>query len=112
MTQTKYLYTIQCIESLRILIKDKIYVLKRNKYLADAHWFFIEKNFIIENLHMPNVANKEMPIINRDNQCQNCHRLLSIETNQNHYYDDLLEEGRIHIINIQKVCLIFEYTYL
>jgi len=82
MSQTKYLYMTQCIDSLRILVKEKIQLLKTNKYLANADWIFIEKNFQIEN---PYIKEK-----------------LSNEFNQKQY-NDLFEEIRIRIINIQKV---------
>jgi len=89
MSQTKYLYMTQCIDSLRILVKEKIQLLKTNKYLANADWIFIEKNFQIENPHTKNMIRE-----NNDYQ--------GVLTNQKQY-DDLFEETRIRIINIQKV---------
>jgi hypothetical protein len=89
MSQTKYLYMTQCIDSLRILVKEKIQLLKTNKYLANADWIFIEKNFQIENPYTKNMIKEKLP--NEFNQKQ---------------YNDLFEETRIRIINIQKVRMI------
>jgi len=92
MSQTKYLYMTQCIDSLRILVEEKIRLLKTNKYLANADWIFIEKNFQIENPHTKNMIRE-----NNDYQ--------GVLTNQKQY-DDLFEETRIRIINIRKVRMI------
>jgi sodium/hydrogen exchanger 10/11 len=106
MSQTKYLYMTQCVDSLRTLIEEKIRLLKKNKYLANADWIFIEKNFQIENPHSTskiNNDNRKISLINDHKQCSNCHRSLPpIELNQTQY-EDLFEEARIRIINIQKV---------
>jgi hypothetical protein len=91
----------QYIDLLRILVEEKIRLLKKNKYLANADWIFIEKNFQIENPHTINII-RDIHLINHDIQCSNCHRLLPIEFNQTQY-NDLFEETRIRIINIQKV---------
>jgi hypothetical protein len=90
----------QCIDSLRLLVDEKIRLLKTNKYLANADWIFIERNFQIENRFL---IHKEMNLIDENLQCVNCHRLFNqIE------YDDLIEEIRIRIINIQKVKFLFK----
>lgn len=81
----------QCIDSLRTLIQEKIRLLKKNKYLANADWIFIEKNFQIENPH------KTIKVNNVHIQS-----LPTIEFNQTQY-EDLVEKARIRIINIQKV---------
>ncbi len=81
----------QCIDSLRTLIQEKIRLLKKNKYLANADWIFIEKYFQIENPH------KTIKINNVHIQS-----LPTIEFNQTQY-EDLVEKARIRIINIQKV---------
>lgn len=68
----------QCIDSLDILLKDKMNSLKKNKYLANANWLFIEKYFQIKNPYIKNIH------LNNSN-------------------NDLYEETRIRIVNIQKV---------
>lgn len=75
MSQIKYLSMNQCIDSLDILLKEKINFLKQDKYLSNANWIFIEKYFHIKNPYMENLNSNE----------------------------NLFEETRIRIINIQKV---------
>ncbi|CAF2518133.1 unnamed protein product [Rotaria sp. Silwood2] len=111
MSETKYLYMAQCVDSLRTLVKEKIRLLKKNKYLANADWIFIEKNFRIENPHTINMINNDNRDINLNDhniQCSHCHRPISIEFNQIQY-DDLFEETRIRIINIQKTSFWRQY---
>lgn len=80
---------IQCIDSLRTLIHERIRVLKRDKYLANADWAFIAQSFRIENPYL----NKYL--IDNDDSL-----LTHLKQNE---YEDLVEEGRIRLINIQKV---------
>ncbi|CAF1127759.1 unnamed protein product [Rotaria sordida] len=112
MSETKYLYMAQCVDSLRILVKEKIRLLKKNKYLANADWIFIEKNFQIENPHTTNMINndsyRDINLIDHNIQCSHCHRSISMEFNQIQY-DDLFEEARIRIINIQKTSFWRQY---
>ncbi|CAF4319700.1 unnamed protein product, partial [Adineta steineri] len=86
MSQTKYLYMTQCVDSLYALVQEKIRLLKKNKYLANADWNFIERNFYIENPHKINNSNSQ--------QIQ---------------YKDLYEEARIRILNIQKTSFWRQY---
>ncbi|CAF1543248.1 unnamed protein product [Adineta ricciae] len=88
---TKYLYMTQCVESLRSLVHDKIRWLKQNKYLANADWIFIETNFRIENTHA--VTHPQTT---------------AIELNRTEY-EDLFEEARIRILNIQKTSFWRQY---
>jgi hypothetical protein len=107
MSQTKYLYMVQCVDSLRDVVQEKIRLLKKNKYLANADWVFIEKNFQIEKPHIMNRINndgRETDFIDHDRQCSNYHRSLPMEFDQTQY-EDLFEEARIRIINIEKVSI-------
>ena len=82
-----------CVESLRSLVHDKIRWLKQNKYLANADWMFIETNFRIENPHTSS---------NENSHAVTHPQTTAIELNRTEY-EDLFEEARIRIINIQKV---------
>jgi hypothetical protein len=93
MSQTKYLYMTKCVDSLQALVQERIRILKTNKYLANADWFFIEKNFHIENPHSA---------ITRNNDRRDVTLLNQIE------HDDLFEEVRIRMINIQKVRFLYD----
>ncbi|CAF3451404.1 unnamed protein product [Rotaria sp. Silwood1] len=111
MSETKYLYMAQCVDSLRTLVKEKICLLKKNKYLANADWIFIEENFHIENPHtmkMINNDSRDINLIDHDIKCSICHRPISMEFNQIQY-DDVFEEARIRIINIQKTSFWRQY---
>ncbi|UJR30400.1 hypothetical protein I4U23_017935 [Adineta vaga] len=90
MSSTKYRYMEQCIESLHALVHDKIRLLKTNKYLANADWIFIEKNFLID-------------MINKNEIARSNYHLNQME------YEDLFEEARIRIINIQKTSFWKQY---
>ena len=48
LSEIKYRYITQCIESLRYVVNKNMQLIKRNKYLANADWIFIEKNFQIK----------------------------------------------------------------
>ncbi|CAF1576337.1 unnamed protein product, partial [Adineta ricciae] len=96
---TKYLYMTQCVESLRSLVHDKMRWLKQNKYLANADWIFIETNFRIENPHTPSNENTHAVIHPQTT---------AIEFNRTEY-EDLFEEARIRIINIQKTSFWRQY---
>ena len=117
MSELRYLYMIRSVESLRALVKEKMQLLKMNKYLADADWIFIEKNFQIENPHTANMTNndsRQINSINNNLQCSNCYQPLSMEFNQTQN-DDLLEVVRIRIINLQKVVVnlsILDFIFL
>ncbi|CAF3526453.1 unnamed protein product [Rotaria sp. Silwood1] len=111
MSETKYLYMAQCVDSLRTLVKEKICLLKKNKYLANADWIFIEENFHIENPHtmkMINNDSRDINLIDHNIKCSICHRPISMEFNQIQY-DDVFEEARIRIINIQKTSFWRQY---
>ncbi|CAF1291613.1 unnamed protein product [Adineta steineri] len=85
MSQTKYLYMTQCVDSLYALVQEKIRLLKKNKYLANADWNFIERNFYIENPHINNSNSQQIQ------------------------YKDLYDEARIRILNIQKTSFWRQY---
>ena len=106
MSQTKYLYMAQCVDSLRDLMDDKVRSLKKNKYLANADWIFIEKNFRIDNPHATerrkSDAAERVAIRASTRRCSECQRTLPAEWNDEQY-DEMSEEGRIRTLSIQKV---------
>ncbi|CAF3376108.1 unnamed protein product [Rotaria socialis] len=110
-SEIKYHYMTQCVDSLRALVKEKIESLQKNKYLANADWIFIERNFQLENPHalnMINNGNRNRNSIDSNVQHSYCHRSIPLELNQTQY-DDLFEEARIRIINIQKTSFWRQY---
>ncbi|CAF4102233.1 unnamed protein product [Rotaria magnacalcarata] len=112
-SEIKYHYMTQCVDSLRALVKEKIESLQKNKYLANADWIFIEKNFQLGNPHALNMINSGNRNRNRNSIDSNvqhsyCHRSIPLELNQAQY-DDLFEEARIRIINIQKTSFWRQY---
>lgn len=86
MSSTKYRYMAQCVESLRHLVHEKIELLKKNKYLANADWLFIENNFRIDNPHAPSAVGDRA-----ESELSESQRA------------DLHEEARVRVLNIQKV---------
>jgi hypothetical protein len=106
MSQTKYLYMAQCVDSLRDLVNDEVRVLKKNKYLANADWTFIEKNFRIDNPHATqsrtcDVAER-IAIRESTRRCSECQRTLPVEWSLEQY-NEMAQEGRIRTLSIQKV---------
>ena len=72
----------QCVDSLRALVEEKIQSLKKNKYLANADWIFIEKNFQLENPHAPNMinnGNRNRNSIDYNIRCSFCDRTKNFE---------------------------------
>lgn len=95
----------QCVDALCVLIDEKIRLLKKNKYLANADWIFIEKKIHIENPYNTNKVNdnnRYRNLMNDNIQSQHSHQSNQMELNQIKY-DELLEETRIRVLNIQKV---------
>ena len=101
MSQTKYLYMAKCVDSLRGLMDDKVHLLKKNKYLANADWTFIERSFRIDNPHATKLRTND-PAQRIARECSECQRALPAEWNQEQY-DEMSEEGRIRTLTIQKV---------
>ena len=71
----------QCLHSLRLLIDDRIRVLKMNKYLANADWHFIARSFRLSNPHPKK----------------------SLMDNDQRPKEDPVDQARIRLMNIQKV---------
>ena len=71
----------QCLHSLRVLIDDRIRLLKSNKYLANADWHFIARSFRLINPHPKR----------------------SLLANDQRQIEDLVDQARIRLMNIQKV---------
>ena len=96
----------QCVDSLRDLVDGKVRALKKNKYLANADWIFIEKNFRIDNPHATkrrtSDAAERITIRESTRRCSECQRTLPAEWHQGQY-DEMSEEGRIRTLSIQKV---------
>ena len=100
MSETKYLHMIQCVESLRSLIEQRIRSLKKNKYLANAEWNFIVNFFRIENPYIYQIKRNENTVEKQQS--------LEIHSKE---YDDLREDTRIRLIHIQKVIISNMFMY-
>lgn len=88
----------QCVQSLRNVLEEKIHRLKKEKYFSNSDWSYLEKNFHIDNPYLSTLIDDEQ----NNHQCSKCHRQWIKDLNEVQY-EDLLEEIRIRIINIQKV---------
>ena len=94
----------QCVQSLRTLVEEQIHLLKKEKYFSNSDWIYLEENFRIENPYLSTMIYGEQNVSDSNNECSKCHRQLTKDLTEAQY-DDLVEEIRNRVINIQKVTM-------